>query len=420
LLDTWLLTNLLNQYFCLQIISSRRISLYSSIAKNAKSLERILENIREREAERYFAFPDPPFVADRCPALNLLLTTSTTTATTTQGETFLSFETAEHSKNLLRRLTEKLKRELGPFIVKALENEDVLEICVNSDGRVWLEEHGKRLYDTGEKVASESLLAALGTIAAMCGMELNKANPVLEGCFPLDGSRVEGSIPPVSPGGPSMTIRKHTSTVIPLSRYVSEKRIPPEAAEYLRTAIRDAQNILVAGGTSSGKTTFVNALILELLTIAPQDRLVVIEDTMELQCATANKQNFVAAETVSMRNLLKMAMRYRPDRIIIGEVRGGEALDLLKSWNTGHPGGFATVHANNARASLLRLEQLIAEVSVTPMQTLIAEAVNVVIYMKEFGRLGRQVTEIIRVTGFKEGEYRYEPIYELKAGRKNQ
>jgi type IV secretion system protein VirB11 len=331
----------------------------------------------------------------------------------------LFFETTEHLKNLLQRLAEKLKRELGPFVVEALENEDVLEICVNSDGRVWLEEKQKRLYDTGENVSPESLVAALGTIAAMNGMELNKANPVLEGYFPLDGSRVEGAIPPVSPDGPSMTIRKHASTVIPLSQYVLEKRIPECAAEYLRESIRDAQNILVAGGTSSGKTTFINALILELLEIAPQDRLVVIEDTMELNCATTNKQNFVASETVTMRKLLKTAMRYRPDRIIIGEVRGGEALDLLKSWNTGHPGGFATVHANNAYSSLLRLEQLIAEVSVTPMQTLIAEAVNVVIYMKEFGRLGRQVTEIIRVAGFKEGEYRYEHIYGLKMGAKN-
>jgi type IV secretion system protein VirB11 len=332
----------------------------------------------------------------------------------------LFFETTEHLRSLLQRLAEKLKRELGPFIVEALENEDVLEICVNSDGRVWLEEQQKRLYDTGETIAPESLIAALGTVAAMNGMELNKANPVLEGYFPLDGSRVEGAIPPVSPDGPSMTIRKHASAVIPLSQYVIEKRVPAKAAEYLRESIREARNILVAGGTSSGKTTFVNALILELLDIAPQDRLVIIEDTIELDCATANKQNFVSSETVSMKKLLKTAMRYRPDRIIIGEVRGGEALDLLKSWNTGHPGGFATVHANNARASLLRLEQLIAEVSVTPMQTLIAEAVNVVVYMKEFGRLGRQVTEIIRVTDFREGEYRYEPVYELTPGRKNQ
>jgi type IV secretion system protein VirB11 len=256
----------------------------------------------------------------------------------------------------LKRLNQKLKREFGPYVVKALENPDVLEICVNSDGRVWMEEKEKRLYDTGERMTPESLAAALGTIAAMNGMELNESNPVLESRLPLDGSRVEGAVPPAAPDGPSMSIRKHASAIFPLSQYVNEKRITPEGAEYLRTAIRDAKNILVAGGTSSGKTTFVNALIRELLETAPQDRLIVIEDTLELQCATKNKQNFVSSEAVSMRKLLKTAMRYRPDRIIIGEVRGGEALDLLKSWNTGHPGGLATVHANDAPAALLRLE----------------------------------------------------------------
>jgi type IV secretion system protein VirB11 len=213
-----------------------------------------------------------------------------------------------------------------------------------------------------------------------------------------------------------MSIRKHASAIFPLSRYVEEKRITPEAAEYLREAIRDARNILVAGGTSSGKTTFVNALIRELLEIAPEDRLIVIEDTAELQCASVNKQGFVSTENVTMRKLLKTAMRYRPDRIIIGEVRGGEALDLFKSWNTGHPGGLATVHANSAHSALLRLEQLIAEVSVTPMPALIAEAINVVVFMRQFGRIGRRVTEIIEVTGYGEGEYRYETIHWLKAG----
>jgi type IV secretion system protein VirB11 len=319
----------------------------------------------------------------------------------------------------IRRLDRKLKRELGPDIVEALENPDVQDICVNSDGRIWIEEKGKRLYDSEKSIAPENLVAALGTIAAMNGMELNENHPVLEGRLPLDGSRVEGAIPPTTPDGPSMSIRKHASAIFPLSQYVSEGRIPPEGAEYLREAIRDARNILVAGGTGSGKTTFVNALIRELLEIAPRDRLLLIEDTMELQCATRNKERFVASEGVSMQKLLKTAMRYRPDRIIIGEVRGGEALDLLKSWNTGHPGGFATVHANSAPAALLRLEQLISEVSVTPMQALIAEAVNIVIYMMEFGRLGRRVTEIISVTGYREGEYRYEPVYRISGGRKN-
>jgi type IV secretion system protein VirB11 len=252
----------------------------------------------------------------------------------------------------------------------------------------------------------------------MNGMELNESNPVLEGRLPLDGSRVVGTIPPTTPDGPSMTIRKHASAIFPLSQYVDEGRISPEGAEYLREAMRDEKNILVAGSTSSGKTTFVNALIKELLAVAPRDRLIVIEDTLELQCATKNKQRFVASEAVTMRKLLRTAMRYRPDRIIIGEVRGGEALDLLKSWNTGHSGGLATVHANDAPAALLRLEQLISEVSVTPMPKLIAEAIHVVVYMREFGRIGRQVTEIIQVTGYREGEYQFETVYELKAGNK--
>ena len=321
----------------------------------------------------------------------------------------------------MRRLDAKLKREFGPFIVAALENPDTQDICVNSDGRVWIEETGKRLYDTEEDIAPENLAAALGTIAAMNGMELNESNSILECSLPLDGSRVEGTVPPTTPDGPSMAIRKHASAIFPLSRYVEEERVSEEAAEYLRGAIRDARNILVAGGTRSGKTTFVNALIKELLEIAPQDRLLLIEDTMELQCATKNKERFVASDDVPMQKLLKTAMRYRPDRIIIGEVRGKEALDLLKSWNTGHPGGFATVHANDALAALIRLEHLVMEASAAPMPSLIAEAVNVVVYMMEFGRLGRRVTEIIEVTGYKEGEYRYERVYGLNADseRKN-
>jgi type IV secretion system protein VirB11 len=322
----------------------------------------------------------------------------------------VSYETPEQ----LKRLDAKLKRELGVHVVEALNNPDVLEICVNSDGRIWVEEKAKRLYDTENSMSPESLMAALGTIAAMNGMELNESNPVLEGRLPLDGSRVEGAIPPTTPEGPSITIRKHASAIFPLSRYVEEERITREGAEYLRQAIRDAKNILVAGGTSSGKTTFVNSLIRELLEAAPRDRLLIIEDTQEIQCATKNKQNFVASEKVPMQKLVRVAMRYRPDRIIIGEVRGGEALELLKSWNTGHSGGLVTVHANDAPAALLRLEQLIGEVSVMPMSALIAEAIHIVVYMQEFGRLGRQVTEIIRVTGYREGEYRYETVYESK------
>lgn len=316
-------------------------------------------------------------------------------------------ETHEQQK----RLYSKLSRELGVTVISILENPDTIEICVNSDGHIWMECKNIPLHDTGKTISADKLLAALGTIAAILGTELNESSPILEGRLPLDGSRVEGAIPPVSPDGPSVSIRKHASAVFPLKQYVKERRIRQEHADYLRTCILKEKNILIAGGTSSGKTTFTNALIKELLDIAPKDRLIIMEDTLELQCTTCNKQNFVTTDTVSMRKLLKMAMRFRPDRIIIGEVRGGEALDLLKSWNTGHPGGIATVHANSATSALIRLEQLILEVSQNPMSALIAEAIDVVVYMEKRGKYGRQVAEIIEVKGYKEGEgYEYKFI----------
>ena len=313
----------------------------------------------------------------------------------------MGLETMEQQE----RLYGKLRRELGGDVMDALEDERTLEICVNADGRIWVERKGERLRDVGRTLSSAKRLAALGTIAAMLGTEVNEAAPILEGRLPLDGSRVEGAVPPVSPDGPSMSIRKHASAIFSLSRYIEEGRIPERCADYLRDRMRTNRNILVAGGTSSGKTTFANALIRELLEIAPEDRLVVMEDTVELQCATTNKQRFVTSENVSMQKLLKTAMRYRPDRIIVGEVRGKEALDLLKSWNTGHPGGLATVHANSAPSALIRLEQLILETSQNPMSTLIAEAVDVVVFMDKRGKAGRQVTEIIEVTGFRDGRY---------------
>ena len=321
-------------------------------------------------------------------------------------------ETHEQQK----RLYSKLSRELGAIVMAILENPDTIEICVNSDGHIWMESKNAPLHDTEKTLQAEKLQAALGTIAAMLGTELNESSPILEGRLPLDGSRVEGAIPPISPDGPSISIRKHASTVFPLTQYVAEGRIHQEHADYLRKCISKEKNILIAGGTSSGKTTFANALIRELLEIAPIDRLIIMEDTLELQCATTNKQNFVTTDNVSMRKLLKMAMRYRPDRIIIGEVRGGEALDLLKSWNTGHPGGIATVHANSAASSLIRLEQLILEVSQNPMSTLIAEAIDTVVYMEKRGKYGRQITEIIEVKGYKAGAgYEYDSIYKMMA-----
>ena len=191
----------------------------------------------------------------------------------------------------------------------------------------------------------------------------------------------------------------------------------PEVSAYLSQAIDARKNILVVGGTGSGKTTLTNAVLAELAAICPDDRLVLIEDTGELQNSSRNKLSLHTTQTITMRDLLKATMRARPDRIIVGEVRDGAALDLLKAWNTGHPGGICTVHANDAYSGLVRLEQLISEVSVSPMPTLIKEAINVVVYIerrrKDQG--GRKVTEVAQVNKSEGSGYQLEYIYKRAA-----
>ncbi|MCL2009667.1 MAG: P-type conjugative transfer ATPase TrbB [Synergistaceae bacterium] len=315
-----------------------------------------------------------------------------------------------------RRNLEKLRNELGSVICSALDDSGVIEIMVNPDGKIWLDRAGSGMEYTRSRISPNRLMAALGTIAAMLDTKINALSPILEGELPLDGSRVEGTIPPISKG-PGLAIRKHSSAVFPLNRYIEEERILPEHGAYLKKAVENRKNILVAGGTGSGKTTFVNALLDVLNELNPSDRLIVLEDTVELQY---NLENVYSLRTdgksgVSMQSLVKVSLRLRPDRIVVGEVRGGEALDLLKSWNTGHPGGISTLHANSAESALIRLEQLVSEASVSPMKELIGEAVDVVVFLKRQARKGSKthgpvVTEILEVKGVdvKSGVYKCE------------
>lgn len=323
------------------------------------------------------------------------------------------------TEEVLRRNMEKLRNELGATICDALDDKEVIEILVNPDGAIWLDRLSRGMEDTGRKIAPERLLGAIGTIAAMLRTEINKNSPVLEGELPLDGSRVEGTVPPVT-RAPGIAIRKHSSSVFPMSRYIAEKRITEKAWKYLEDAIMTRKNILIAGGTGSGKTTFVNAVLDSLSSMRPQDRVLLLEDTVELQC---NMPNVYAMRTDSrsnttMQRLVKASLRLRPDRIIVGEVRSGEALDLLKSWNTGHPGGICTLHANGAQSALIRLEQLISEVSKTPMKDLIGEAVDIVVFLKRVGKLGPAVTEILEVKGVNNmGDYDHNFIFKAPSER---
>ncbi len=305
------------------------------------------------------------------------------------------------------RINQKLSRELGPIVGAALVEDGVVEIALNPDGKVWVEKLGAGFEMRGvmEAPAAEALM---NTIATCLHTTVTRENPILEGELPLDGSRFEGLLPPIV-ARPTFTIRRKASRVFTLADYVTQGVITPDQHALLLAAVDKRENILIGGGTGSGKTTFTNAIIHSIAERTPEHRIIIIEDTSEIQCAAPNVATLHTSDTVDMLRLLRATMRLKPDRIVVGETRGAEALSLLKAWNTGHPGGVATVHANNGVGALIRMEQLIAEASPTPMPHLIAQAVNLVAMI---GRCpgGRRLTEILRVTDYDHQTHRY--VYE--------
>jgi P-type conjugative transfer ATPase TrbB len=309
------------------------------------------------------------------------------------------------------RLEEKLRRELGPNILAALADPNVVEIMLNPDGRLWLDVLGAGMHDTGERIESAQAESLLGTVAMMLGTVVNAEHPILEGELPFEGSRIGGALPPVT-ANPTFAIRKRAIRLFTLEDYVNSGALDPERPEMLRTAIGKRENILIVGSTGSGKTTFANTLLHVVANEAgSSERIVILEDTVELQCAAANRVELRTNERIDLAKLLRTTMRLRPDRIIVGEVRGAEALTLLKAWNTGHPGGISTIHANNCLAALTRLEQLIEEAHVPPQPKLIAEAVNIVIWIARTSS-GRRIQEISRVRGWTlDRGYELEEIY---------
>ena len=248
----------------------------------------------------------------------------------------------------------------------------------------------------------------LGTVAAALGLVVNASSPIVEGELPLDGSRFEGLMPPLV-SAPVFAIRKKANEVYTLDEYVTRGIMRRAHAEAVHAAVAARNNILIAGGTGSGKTTLANAVLHEIGLTWAEERVVLIEDTVELQCTVPNRVELRTAEPADLTRLLRATLRLRPDRIVVGEVRGAEALALLKAWNTGHPGGLATVHANSAAASLTRLAQLIQESGVPASPQLIAEAVHLIVFIARTGR-GRCVEEVARVQGWDGREYVLEAL----------
>lgn len=296
-------------------------------------------------------------------------------------------------------VTEKLKREFGAQICALFNDPSVIEIMLNSDGKLWVERLGADMEETGSMDPSQAE-RLMGTLASLKREVITERNPRISCELPKEfmGARFQGSIPPVVMA-PTFAIRKRAVAVFTLNEYVARGIMTPEQQAVIETAVRDRQNILIAGGTSSGKTTLTNAVVQHITNACPNDRIVILEDTRELQCAAKNSISMLTTEGVSMSLLLQDTLRYRSDRILVGEVRDGAALDLLMAWNTGHPGGLCTTHSNSAESALTRLELLIGMAVVGPMQRLIAEAVNLVVYIEKCAG-SRRIKEIVRVNGY--------------------
>jgi type IV secretion system protein VirB11 len=314
------------------------------------------------------------------------------------GTVSLSFD-AEAARRAFA--LEVLHTAMGP-IQHWLDDPTIVEVMLNPDGRLWIDRQSGGLEDTGQRLTAADADRLIKCVADHAGGEVTSRSPRISAELPETRARFEGLIPPIVKA-PTFAIRKPAVAVFTLAQYADAGIMTAEQADLLRDAVAGRRNILVVGGTSTGKTTLVNALLAEVAETA--DRIILIEDIPELQCKAPNFVAMCTLEGVaSMSQLVRSALRLRPDRIPVGEVRAGaEALDLVKAWGTGHPGGIGTIHAGDAVGALSRLEQLIQEVVVTVPRGLIAETINVIAVLEGRGT-SRRLIELAEVERLKAGE----------------
>lgn len=317
----------------------------------------------------------------------------------------------EYTKTLNR----KLKYEFGPQICALLDDPTVIEIMLNapsesaSEGELWVERLGSKMEKFGSMSASQAE-NLMRTIASSLGLQFTEDSPILECELPFDGSRFEGVGPPVVTH-PTFSIRKRAIAVFTLEDYVSQGIMSHAQREAIEEAVHSRKNILIAGGTGSGKTTLTNAVIGYISDVFPDERPIILEDTRELQCTAKNRVMMKTAEDIGidMTRLVKTSLRLRPDRLMVGEVRDGAAFDLLIGWDTGHPGGVVTLHANDANSALGKMELLISLANSAPLQRFIAQIVDMVIYIEKHNG-SRRIKEIVRVNGYDGQNYQTELI----------
>jgi len=315
----------------------------------------------------------------------------------------------QHHPVVSDRKVAALRQAMGPIIAGALADRFVVEVMVNPDGKIWVDRIGEGRSWTGENLAAADADRILRLLADHAGEVVTRYSPRISATLPETGERFQGAFMPVV-SSPAFAIRKRPEVVFTLAEYVAQGIMSEEQAAVIREAAANHQNILIVGGTGSGKTTLANAILAE--PAFARDRVVIIEDTAELRCSADDQIQMLTKRTdppVTMTDLVRDTLRLRPDRIIIGEVRDGSALDLLKAWNTGHPGGLATIHANSAAEGLTRLEDLIGEVTQRIPYRAIAQAINVLVYI-ERTLAGRQVRTVSRLVGRTDAGYLLEEI----------
>ncbi len=297
------------------------------------------------------------------------------------------------SETELRKL-EMLAISMGEIIHQLMIDPTIIEIMLNPDGKLWAESITTGHYFTGFLIDPITALSVIQLVASDKATVCDEQHPRLSAELPGAGSRFQAQLPPIV-SRPAFSIRKPALLVFTLSDYVAQGVLSARQKSLICDAVLARKNILIAGGTGSGKTTLANAVLAEVA--ATNDRVITLEDTLELQCTAADCYSMRTVENVvTLRDLVKDCLRLRPDRIVVGEVRDGVALDLLKAWSTGHPGGIATVHANGAEAALQRLKALMSEVVSTPDLSLIGSAVDLVIYIEKNSTHARRMIREIR------------------------
>ncbi|MFI3270756.1 MAG: P-type conjugative transfer ATPase TrbB [Pseudomonadota bacterium] len=309
------------------------------------------------------------------------------------------------------RLHSLLRSHAGPTLMAALEDPATCEVMLNADGKLWQEKLGERMHVVG-RIERSDAQAICDIVASSLGTTITAENPQLDGEWPLDGSRFSGAIPPIVTA-PIFAIRKRISRLVTLDEYVEQGVMTTIQRDILRQSIADKKNILVVGGTGSGKTTLTNALIAEMVDGDDATRFMIAEDTLEIQCAGKNLVSMRTTDNVSMTKLIKQMLRLRPDRIFIGEVRDGAALDVVDAWNTGHEGGIATLHANSAFKGLSRLRGLISRNDNAPLciEEVIAESVHRIVYIERTPSMERKVQGILAVEDYSSETKRYTVRY---------